>query len=63
MAEGTGLIRRFYEDVIGQRRGFLAPPGREGIKFFVSAFHEAFPDIRPKTVGRPWLMATSKPRT
>ena len=69
MAEGTGLIRRFYEDVIGKGQLDLVdtlttediidheegipgqPPGREGIKFFVSAFREAFPDIRPKTVG------------
>jgi steroid delta-isomerase-like uncharacterized protein len=68
MAEGTGLIRRFYEDVIGNGQLDLVdelstddfveheeglpgqPPGREGVKFFVSAFREAFPDIRPKTV-------------
>lgn len=69
MAEGTGLIRRFYEDVIGNGQLDLVdelstddfveheeglpgqPPGREGIKFFVSAFREAFPDIRPKAIG------------
>jgi predicted ester cyclase len=53
--------RRFYEEVINQKRlavvdevaganydshsfppGF--PPGREGLKAFISAFHTAFPD-------------------
>ena len=68
MAEGTGLIKRFYEDVIGN--GNLAlidelttddivdheeglpgqPPGREGVKFFVNAMREAFPDVRLKSV-------------
>jgi steroid delta-isomerase-like uncharacterized protein len=69
VGEGTGLIRRFYEDVIGNGQLDLVdelstddfveheeglpgqPPGREGARFFVSAFREAFPDIRPKTVG------------
>ena len=68
MAEGTGLIKRFYEDVIGN--GNLAlidelttddivdheeglpgqPPGREGVKFFVNAMREAFPDVRLKSI-------------
>jgi steroid delta-isomerase-like uncharacterized protein len=69
MGEGTGLIGRFYEDVIGQGQLDLVdalttediidheeglpgqPPGREGVKFFVNAFREAFPDIRPKAIG------------
>ncbi len=68
MAEGTGLIKRFYEDVIGN--GDLAlidelttedivdheeglpgqPSGREGVKFFVNAMREAFPDVRLKSI-------------
>ena len=68
MAEGTGLIKRFYEDVIGN--GNLAlidelttddivdheeglpgqPSGREGVKFFVGAMREAFPDVRVKSI-------------
>ena len=68
MAEGTGLIKRFYEDVIGN--GNLAlidelttddivdheeglpgqPSGRKGVKFFVNAMREAFPDVRLKSV-------------
>ena len=68
MAEGTGLIGRFYEDVIA--KGDLAlvdelttddlvdheeglpgqPSGREGVKFFVGALREAFPDLRTKTI-------------
>jgi steroid delta-isomerase-like uncharacterized protein len=69
MGEGTGLIGRFYEDVIGKGQLDLVdalttediidheeglpgqPPGREGVKFFVNAFREAFPDIRPKAIG------------
>jgi predicted ester cyclase len=69
MGEGTGLIRRFYEDVIGNGQLDLVdalttedildheeglpgqPPGREGVKFFVNAFREAFPDIRPEAIG------------
>jgi len=68
MAEGTGLIARFYEDVIGKGQMNLIdelttddlvdheeglpgqPAGREGVKFFVSAMREAFPDIRVKTI-------------
>jgi predicted ester cyclase len=68
MAEGTGLIKRFYEDVIGGGQLHLIdelatddiadheeglpgqPSGREGVKFFVGAMREAFPDIRPKSV-------------
>ena len=68
MADGTGLIKRFYEDVIGN--GNLAlidelttddivdheeglpgqPSGREGVKFFVGAMREAFPDVRVKSI-------------
>jgi predicted ester cyclase len=53
--------RRFYEEVINQKRLAVVdevaganyvshsfppglPPGREGLKAFVSAFHAAFPD-------------------
>jgi steroid delta-isomerase-like uncharacterized protein len=68
MAEGTGLIARFYEDVIGKGQMRLIdelttddlvdheeglpgqPAGREGVKFFVNAMREAFPDIRAKTI-------------
>jgi steroid delta-isomerase-like uncharacterized protein len=68
MGEGTGLIRRFWEDVIGNGELGLVdelttedvvdheeglpgqPPGREGVKFFVSAMREAFPDIKATTV-------------
>ena len=68
MAEGTGIIKRFYEEVIGN--GDLAlideltaddfvdheeglpgqPSGKEGVKFFVNAMREAFPDIQVKTL-------------
>jgi steroid delta-isomerase-like uncharacterized protein len=68
MTEGTGLIKRFYEEVIGG--GDLAlidqlttdditdheqglpgqPSGREGVKFFVNAIREAFPDLSVKSV-------------
>ena len=67
MAEGTGLIKRFYEDVIGNgnlalidelttddivdrggaSRAALRP---KGVRFFVNAMQEAFPDVRPKSV-------------
>jgi len=68
MPEGTGLITRFYEDVIANGELGLIdelttddiadheeglpgqPAGREGVKFFVNAIREAFPDIRPKSV-------------
>src|SRR5262245_3188805 len=68
MAEGTGLIARFYEDVIGKGQMSLIddlttddlvdheeglpgqPAGREGVKFFVNAMREAFPDISVKTI-------------
>ena len=68
MAEGTGLIKRFYEDVIGDGQLNLIdelamedivdheeglpgqPSGREGVKFFVGAMRDAFPDIRPKSI-------------
>lgn len=68
MSEGTGLIRRFYEDVIGNGELELVdqlttegivdheegmpgqPPGREGVKFFVGAMREAFPDIGVKSI-------------
>ena len=68
MADGAGLIKRFYEDVLEE--GDLAlvdelatddlvdheeglpgqPPGREGVKFFINALREAFPDIKAKTL-------------
>jgi steroid delta-isomerase-like uncharacterized protein len=68
MADGTGLIKRFYEDVVengelglidelttddvvNHEEGLPGQPsGRDGVRFFVSAMREAFPDIRPKTV-------------
>lgn len=68
MAEGTGLIKRFYDDVIGSgnldlidelttddmvdhEEGFPGQPsGREGVKFFVNAMREAFPDAQAKSV-------------
>jgi predicted ester cyclase len=69
MTDGTGLIKRFYEDVIGTGQIDLIdelaaegitdheeglpgqPSGREGIKFFVNAMRQAFPDIRAKTIS------------
>ncbi len=68
MADGTGLIKRFYEDVIGNGNLDLIdelttddivdheeglpgqPSGREGVKFFVNAMREAFPDVRLKSI-------------
>ena len=68
MAEGAELIRRFYDETIGNgnldlideltadefvdhEEGFPGQPeGKEGIKFFVTAMREAFPDIKA-TVG------------
>lgn len=68
MAEGSGLIRRFYDDVLGKGELNLVdelatddlvdheegipgqPSGKEGIKFFVNAMREAFPDLSTKTV-------------
>lgn len=67
MAEGTGLIRRFYDEVIGSGELGLIdelvtddvvdheeglpgqPTGKEGVRFFVNAMREAFPDITLKT--------------
>jgi steroid delta-isomerase-like uncharacterized protein len=69
MSEGTGLFKRFYEDVLGKGEINLLdelvaddvvdhedalpgqPPGREGVKFFVKAVRDAFPDIRPAAMG------------
>jgi len=68
MAEGSGLIRRFYEDVLGKGELNLIdelttddlvdheeglpgqPTGKEGVKFFVNAMRQAFPDLSPKTI-------------
>ena len=68
MADGTGLIKRFYEEVIGGGQIDLVdelatddlvdheqglpgqPPGREGVKFFINAMREAFPDIQAKAI-------------
>jgi steroid delta-isomerase-like uncharacterized protein len=67
MADGTGLIQRFYDEVLGG--GDLAlidelatgdmvdheeglpgqPAGLEGVRFFVNAMREAFPDIKAKS--------------
>ena len=72
MAEGTGLIKRFYKEII--EGGNLAlidelatddyvdheealpgqPPGKDGVRYFVKAVREAFPDIRVKSI-EPWL--------
>jgi predicted ester cyclase len=67
MAAGTGLIERFYNDVVtngelglideltaddfvDHEEGFPGqPPGKEGVRFFVNAMREAFPDLRPTT--------------
>jgi steroid delta-isomerase-like uncharacterized protein len=67
MADGTGLIKRFYEDVISSGQLDLIdelttddlvdheeglpgqPSGKEGVKFFVNAMRDAFPDIQAKT--------------
>jgi steroid delta-isomerase-like uncharacterized protein len=67
MADG-GLIKRFYEEVLGGGNLSLVdelttedvidheaglpgqPSGREGVKFFVNAMREGFPDLRPKTI-------------
>ena len=69
MAEGNGLIKRFYDEVISggdlslidelttdglqdHEEGLPGQPsGREGVKFFVAAMREAFPDIHTKSVG------------
>ena len=68
MGEGTGLIKRFYEDVLGGGQLDLIdelttedlvdheeglpgqPSGREGVKYFISAMREAFPDIQAKAI-------------
>jgi steroid delta-isomerase-like uncharacterized protein len=68
MGEGTGLIRRVWEDVIGNGELGLIdelvtedvvdheeglpgqPSGREGMKFFVNAMREAFPDLKATTI-------------
>lgn len=68
MADGTGLIKRFYaevlqggdlslidelttDDIVNHEEGLPGQPsGREGVKFFVNAMREAFPDIEPKSV-------------
>ena len=67
MANGGGLIRRFYDEVVQggnldlidelTTEGYTdheealpgQPPGREGVRFFVSAMREAFSDIRVDT--------------
>ena len=69
MTEGTGLIGRFYDEVMGKGELGLIdelttddlvdheeglpgqPSGREGVRFFVSAIREAFPDLTTKTMG------------
>jgi steroid delta-isomerase-like uncharacterized protein len=67
MADG-GLIKRFYEEVIGGGNLSLVdelttedivdheeglpgqPSGREGVKFFVNAMRQGFPDLRLKRI-------------
>ena len=64
MAEGTGLIKRFYDEVLGGGNLELVdelatddyvdheeglpgqPSGKEGVRFFVGAIRDAFPDVR-----------------
>jgi steroid delta-isomerase-like uncharacterized protein len=37
------------DDIVEHEEGFPGqPPGKEGVKFFVSTLREAFPDIRAK---------------
>ena len=68
MGEGTGLIKRFYEDVLAKGELDLLdelatedlvdheeglpgqPTGREGVKFFINAMREAFPDIEATAI-------------
>jgi len=39
------------EDVTDHEEGLPGQPsGREGVKFFVNAMRQAFPDLRPKTI-------------
>ena len=63
---GTGLIQRFYDEVIGKGNLDLIdelatdgivdheeglpgqPSGKEGVRFFVTAMREGFPDLRAK---------------
>ncbi|WP_035741609.1 ester cyclase [Arthrobacter sp. MA-N2] len=72
MANGTGLIERFYKEIIeGGNLDLIdelamddlidheqalpgQPPGKDGVRFFVTAVREAFPDIKVKTI-EPWL--------
>lgn len=72
MADGTGLIERFYkeiieggnldlidelavEDLVDHEQALPGqPPGRDGVRFFVTTVREAFPDIKVKTI-EPWL--------
>ncbi|UKA63746.1 ester cyclase [Arthrobacter sp. FW306-04-A] len=72
MADGTGLIGRFYKEIIeGGNLDLIdelamedlvdheealpgQPPGRDGVRFFVTAIREAFPDIKVKMI-EPWL--------
>ncbi|MGO4586972.1 ester cyclase [Arthrobacter sp. 2RAF6] len=72
MTDGTGLIGRFYKEIIeGGNLDLIdelatddlvdheealpgQPPGKEGVRFFVSAIRTAFPDIKVKTI-EPWL--------
>lgn len=67
MADGTGVIKRFYdevlaggdlglidelaaEDIVDHEEGLPGqPPGLDGVRFFVNALREAFPDIRAKS--------------
>jgi steroid delta-isomerase-like uncharacterized protein len=64
MADNAELIRRFYDEVLGNgnldmidematedivdhEEGLPGqPPGIEGVKFFITALRNAFPDIR-----------------
>jgi steroid delta-isomerase-like uncharacterized protein len=66
VAEGAQLIKRFYNEVIGDGNLGLIdeltaddfvdheegvpgqPPGKEGVRFFVNAIREAFPDVRTR---------------
>lgn len=64
MADGAGLIKRFYgevlsggnldlvdelsaDDLVDHEEGLPGQPaGKEGVKFFVNAIRDAFPDVQ-----------------
>jgi predicted ester cyclase len=72
MAEGAGLIRRFYTEIlVGGNLDLVdelatddyldheealpgQPPGKDGVRFFITTVRAAFPDIKVKTM-EPYL--------